>query len=83
MRAAEYAVPLFRVCSSGVSEIIDGTGRVLSSAPFPGENAMLAGEMTLPARGRMPPDRWLARLSVAVAAALVQSGWPSKPSGTN
>jgi hypothetical protein len=32
---------------------------------------MLAGEMTLPARGRMPPDRWLARLSVAVVAALV------------
>ena len=71
VRAAEYAVPLFRVCSSGFSEIIDGTGRVLSSAPFPGENAMLAGEMTLPARGRMPPDRWLARLSVAVVAALV------------
>jgi apolipoprotein N-acyltransferase len=73
MRAAEYAVPIFRVCSSGVSQIIDGTGRVLSSAPFPGDGAMLAAEMPLPGQGRMPPDRWLARLSVAVAGAL--SGW--------
>ena len=66
MRAAEYAVPVLRVCSSGVSQFIDGTGRVLSSAPFPGDGAMLAAEIPLPGHGRMPPDRWLARLSVAV-----------------
>ena len=60
--------------------IIDGTGRVLSSAPFPGEGAMLAAEIPLPEHGRMPPDRWLARLSVAVVAALI--GWLGvKPSG--
>jgi len=73
MRAAEYAVPIFRVCSSGISQFVDGTGRVLSSAPFPGDGAMLAAEIPLPEHGRMPPDRWLARLSVAVVAAL--SGW--------
>ncbi|MGD0410374.1 MAG: nitrilase-related carbon-nitrogen hydrolase [Verrucomicrobiota bacterium] len=73
MRAAEYAVPVFRVCSSGVSQFIDGTGRVLSSAPFPGDGAMLAADIPLPEHGRMPPDRGLARLSVAVAAAL--TGW--------
>ena len=73
MRAAEYAVPVFRVCSSGISQFIDATGRVLSSAPFPGEGAMLTAEIPLPARGRMPPDRWLARLSVAVVAAFI--GW--------
>ena len=73
MRAAEYAVPIFRVCSSGVSQFVDGTGRVLSSAPFPGDGAMLAAEIPLPGHGRMPPDRWLARLSVAVVAALI--GW--------
>jgi apolipoprotein N-acyltransferase len=70
-RAAEYAVPVFRVCSSGISQVIDATGRVLSSAPFPGERAMLSGELVLPARGRMPPDRGLARLSVAVTVALI------------
>ena len=72
-RAAEYAVPVFRVCSSGVSQYVEPTGRVVSSAPFPGEGAMLAAEMTLPSHGRMPPDRLLARLSVAVAAMLI--GW--------
>jgi apolipoprotein N-acyltransferase len=73
MRAAEYAVPVFRVCSSGISQFVDVTGRVLSSAPFPGEGAMLAAEMALPERGRMPPDRWLARLSAGVVAML--TGW--------
>ena len=48
MRAAEYGVPIFRVCSSGISQFVDGTGRVLSSAPFPGDGAMLAAEMPLP-----------------------------------
>ncbi len=73
MRAAEYAVPVFRVCSSGISQFIDTTGRVLSSAPFPGEGAMLTAEIPLPAHGRMPPDRWLARLCVCVVAAFI--GW--------
>ena len=73
MRAAEYGVPVFRVCSSGISQFIDGTGRVLSSAPFPGDGAMLAAEIPLPGQGRIPPDRWLARLSVGVVAALI--GW--------
>jgi apolipoprotein N-acyltransferase len=73
MRAAEYAVPIFRVCSSGISQFIDATGRVVGSAPYPGEGAMLTAAIPLPARGRMPPDRWLARLSVAAAVALI--GW--------
>jgi apolipoprotein N-acyltransferase len=73
MRAAEYALPVFRVCSSGISQFIDTTGRVLSSAPFPGDGAMLSAEIPLPAHGRMPPDRWLARLCVGVVAAFI--GW--------
>jgi apolipoprotein N-acyltransferase len=72
-RAAEYAVPVFRVCSSGISQFIDGTGHIVSSAPFPGDKAMLAAEIALPGHGRMPPDRLPARLSVAVVAALI--GW--------
>jgi hypothetical protein len=34
---------------------------------------MLAGELTLPGRGRMPPDRMLARFCVVATAAL--TGW--------
>jgi hypothetical protein len=32
---------------------------------------MLAAQLQLPARGRMPPDRWLARLAAAAAAGLM------------
>jgi apolipoprotein N-acyltransferase len=73
MRAAEYAVPVFRLCSSGISQFADPTGRVLESAPFPGQGAMMSAQMQLTTRGRMPPDRWLARISVGLTVAL--SAW--------
>jgi apolipoprotein N-acyltransferase len=73
MRAAEYAVPVFRLCSSGISQFADPTGRVLDSAPFPGQGAIMSAQMQLPTRGRMPPDRWLALLSVGIIVAL--SAW--------
>jgi len=71
IRAAEYAVPIFRLCSSGISQFVGRDGRVISSAPFPGQGAMLSAEMKLPPRGRMPPDRPLAELSVVATAALI------------
>jgi apolipoprotein N-acyltransferase len=71
MRAAEYAVPVFRLCSSGISQFAGRNGRVISSAPFPGQDALLCAEMELPPRGRMPLDRPLAELSVVAAAALI------------
>ena len=71
MRAAEYEVPVFRVCSSGISQAVDGRGRVIATAPYPGPGAMLAAQLQLPARGRMPPDRWLAPLAAAAAAGLM------------
>jgi apolipoprotein N-acyltransferase len=73
MRAAEYAVPVFRLCSSGISQFADPDGRVLESAPFPGQGAIMSAQMQLPTRGRMPPDRWLAPLSVGITVAL--SAW--------
>jgi apolipoprotein N-acyltransferase len=73
MRAAEYGLPIFRVASSGVSEFVDGTGHVASSAPYPGQMAMLSAALELPDHGRLPPDRWLARFSVAVVVGL--AGW--------
>ena len=70
MRAAEYAVPVFRLCSSGISEFVGLDGHVISSAPFPGQGDMLTVEMKLVSHGRMPLDRHLAKLSVMVTAAL-------------
>ena len=71
VRAAEYGVPIFRVCSSGISQLIDRDGRVVASAAFPGEHATLAGALELAERGRLPLDRWLAPLSVFVTAGAV------------
>jgi apolipoprotein N-acyltransferase len=70
MRAAEYALPVFRLCSSGISQYADSAGRVLNSAPFPGEEAIMNAQMRLVSRGRMPPDRLPALLSAAFALAL-------------
>jgi len=71
MRAAEYAVPVFRLCSSGISQFVGRDGRVISSAPFPGQDAMLSAQMELPPRGRMPLDRPLAEFSVVAIGALL------------
>ncbi|MEO7297545.1 MAG: nitrilase-related carbon-nitrogen hydrolase [Verrucomicrobiota bacterium] len=59
-RAAEYGVPIFRVCSSGISQLINAQGEVEASALFPGDEAMLDGTMRLSGRGNLPLDYWLA-----------------------
>jgi apolipoprotein N-acyltransferase len=61
IRAAEYRVPIFRVASSGISQIIDRTGREIATAPFPGQGEMIAGELRWWAKGgNVPLDVWLA-----------------------
>lgn len=71
VRAAEHALPIFRVASSGISQWTDRTGRVLAAAPFPGDGATLAGTLDLRGPGRLPPDRWLAPAAVGVTALLM------------
>ncbi len=36
LRAAEYRVPIFRLASSGISQVVDARGKVLATAPCPG-----------------------------------------------
>jgi apolipoprotein N-acyltransferase len=60
MRAAEYGVPILRVCSSGISQIIDQTGTVVSSAEFPGQGDMVVGQVSLAHNKSLPWDRTLA-----------------------
>jgi apolipoprotein N-acyltransferase len=61
LRAAEHRVPIFRVASSGISQIIDRTGREIATAPFPGQGEMIAGELRWTAKGgTVPLDAWLA-----------------------
>ena len=69
-RAAEYHVPIIRVASSGISQIICKNGTV--SAPFPGQGAMLTAQplgLSL-GRARIPPDRHLAPVCVGLTALL-------------
>ncbi len=58
VRAAEYGVPIFRLCSSGISQLVDARGRVEASASFPGSGEMIAGTMRLARSGARPLD-WL------------------------
>jgi len=67
-RAAEYGIPIFRVCSSGISQLVNAHGRVESTAPFPGDEAMIAGSLSVARHGRLPFDRWLAPFCVGLTA---------------
>lgn len=71
VRAAEYGVPIFRVASSGISQLIDGSGTVLGSVPFGTDEAVVGGELRLPTEGRLPIDRWLAPLCVGLTGILL------------
>jgi apolipoprotein N-acyltransferase len=71
IRAAEYGVPIFRVASSGISQLVDGRGRQTATAPFPGDGTTIHGELRLSQTGRRPLDRVLALVSVAVTAGFV------------
>ncbi|HUS34578.1 MAG TPA: nitrilase-related carbon-nitrogen hydrolase [Verrucomicrobiae bacterium] len=66
MRAAEYRIPIFRVASSGMSQAIDERGKILASAGFPGEEAMIAATLKLGRRTSLPLDRVLAPVATAL-----------------
>jgi apolipoprotein N-acyltransferase len=71
VRAAEYGVPIFRVCSSGISQLIAPSGRVVATAPYPGQGATIAGLLDPAGQGHRPIDHWLGPLSVLVTAAML------------
>jgi apolipoprotein N-acyltransferase len=73
VRAAEYGVPIFRLASSGISQLVDDRGAVRASAPFPGDAATLAGVLRLPAKGTLPWDRWLAPWSVGITVITIMA----------
>jgi len=73
VRAAEHRLPVLRVASSGISQLIERDGRITATAPFPGDLAMLGGILRLGEAGRIPPDRWLGRVCAWSSWALL--GW--------
>jgi apolipoprotein N-acyltransferase len=64
VRAAEYGIPIVRVCSSGISQLVDANGRVAAAASFPGQGEMLVGQVTMAKHSQRPVDRAIAPLAV-------------------
>jgi apolipoprotein N-acyltransferase len=71
VRAAEYGIPIFRLASSGISQFADRTGRVLATAPCPGDGATLAAQLATAEAGRLPLDRWLGPFAAGLTGILV------------
>jgi apolipoprotein N-acyltransferase len=70
-RAAEYGVPIVRVCSSGISQVVDPRGRVTASLTFPGQGETFVARVRLSSGASVPPDRLLAWVGIAVSAMLI------------
>jgi apolipoprotein N-acyltransferase len=71
VRASEYSIPIFRVASSGISQLVDCSGRTVSSAGFAGHGEALDGILTLGPSGSLPMDRWLAPIATGVTVAVI------------
>ena len=73
VRGAEYGLPIFRMASSGISQLVDAHGALTATAPFPGEDATISGRLDIAEGGRVPLGRFLARASVWITGLL--AGW--------
>jgi apolipoprotein N-acyltransferase len=71
VRAAEHRVPIFRLASSGVSQLVAPRGRVTASAPFPGDRATIAGTLRLAGDASLPLDRALAPVAAGLTGLIV------------
>jgi apolipoprotein N-acyltransferase len=71
VRAREYGIPIFRLASSGISQLVDARGRVVASTNFPGQGERLEGRPTMGAAGRLPIDRYIAVPAVVAAVGLL------------
>ena len=60
IRAAEYGIPIFRLASSGISQLVNARGTVVARADMPGQQAMVYGYLHPEMPGKLPFDRWLA-----------------------
>jgi apolipoprotein N-acyltransferase len=68
VRATEYGIPIFRLASSGISQAVDSHGITTATAPFAGEGKHIFATLDPADHGSLPPDRYLAPVSVAITA---------------
>jgi apolipoprotein N-acyltransferase len=71
MRAAEFGIPVMRLASSGVSQIIGCNGSVLATAPYPGQGSIISSKFDVRVRGRLPLDHYAAPICTAITFVLL------------
>lgn len=72
IRAAELGIPIFRVASSGISQLLDATGLERATAPFPGPGQLIAGNLPLiSGRRPLPVDAWVAPACTGASAGML------------
>jgi apolipoprotein N-acyltransferase len=70
IRAAEYRIPIFRIASSGVSQLVTSAGDVSARVPFGAQATVISGQLKLAAPGRRPFDRMLAPAATVLTCLL-------------
>jgi apolipoprotein N-acyltransferase len=75
MRAAEYRVPVFRLASSGISQLAGPGGELAQTKEFPGMGEVLAGTLRLAGAARRPLDRWLVWPAVVFSGGIAVLGF--------
>jgi apolipoprotein N-acyltransferase len=68
IRAAEYGIPIFRVASSGISQIVNRFGKTQARTSFPGQHEIIHGTLVLQSPGTLPIDRAVAPVCVGLTA---------------
>jgi apolipoprotein N-acyltransferase len=71
VRAAEYGLPIFRIASSGISQLVDRSGRRVDEAGFACRGATISGWLPTGKAGTLPWDRWLAPVAIGMSAGLI------------
>ena len=71
VRAAEYGIPIFRLASSGISQVVNADGVEIARAGFPGQREMISGTISLNHTGSRPWDRWFAPFNSVATGCLI------------
>ena len=53
-RAAEYGVPIFRLTSSGISQFVSSSGRVVGETTYPGQGETISATLDMTGVAHVP-----------------------------
>ena len=67
-RATEYGVPVYRICSSGISQFAGSKGQVYSKGSFIGQGDILSARLDLSKKASRPLDRFLVFPAMIISA---------------